>query len=98
MRELCWELNRHMARTGLQSEIRMAQSSSGSRRCLCSHSIPVPPLLDPGGWKTPPQDHPRQGDITILGEGIDQGSVGAPLLNAQVGVSHPPLVPYDAIL
>ena len=39
MRELCWELHRCMARASLQSDIRMAQSSSRSR-CLCSHSTP----------------------------------------------------------
>ena len=38
MRELWWKLHRLMARASLPIEIRMAWTSSRSRRCLCSHS------------------------------------------------------------
>ena len=48
--------------------------------------------------KTALQDDQGQEGIPILGEGIGQGSVRAPSLNAHAGASHPTLALHDTNL
>ena len=97
MGELCWELARCMARAGLQSKVGSAPSARGQRHS-CSYSISwaCPPSSgcwrwkQPSGWKkTPTQDNQRWEGIPILGAGIDQSGIKAPLLNAQSSHQSP---------
>ena len=92
-----------MSARGLQSETRSARPSSRGQR----HSIAWAcyPSAAPQGTEAakqlkedPPQNSPSWEGIPILGAGISWGGISAPLLNAQAGTSHPPLVPHDPIL
>ena len=103
IKELCHELAKCMARGVLQSRPGLARPTSRSRRYSYSHSASWAwsPSVGPQRWnqpnyqeKTPQQDDwGCEGDIPVLGVGVDQEGARVSHFNAQAGTSHPLLAP-----